>query len=286
MKKHIAILLASILLLSACSSKNTAEPNAPQVTEPGTSVNEPAETPQVPETDIPAESGENPGEEKPADVPPETPAAVGGKLDAAADWVVVTLDETLTGADEDGNSTCIIFRVPAFNVAGDDAARLNMEIASVCEERYSEITGALAEGCSPACECVDFVAFENENILSILLAVSMPDDCVFYSTWNLNKDTGLEITGPELLDCFDYTENAFAELAIQAAGAAFIDIYGDPDHDEFCREQYEKTISPDGFNAYMPLFLNDDGNLCLIAPVFSLAGADYYETIIVLESFG
>jgi len=285
MKKLIPILLVLTVLLSACGAKTTETPDVqtPAAETPTTEqpAAEPADTTAEPTT---TEPGETTDPEEPQ--PTEEPTPTVGKLDENQDWVIVVTDETMTFEDEDAGRITVSYRVPAFNLAGEDAARLNREIAELCEEYHAELLLAQSEGCSPSCESVDFYAYENEYILSVVLEMRRPDDCVYYSTWNMNKETCCEITGAELLDCFDYTESAFVELATEAADACFVATYGDPNQDEFCREQYEKTVSPDSFSAYMPLFLNDNGNLCLITPVFALAGADYYETIIPLESFG
>ena len=45
-------------------------------------------------------------------------------------------------------------------------------------------------------------------------------------------------------------------------------------------EQYAKTMSADAFSMTTPMFLNGDGKLCMVARIYAMAGASYYDYIL------
>ena len=280
MKKWMALLLSLCLLigLCACGAQKEAE-NKPLELEPP--VEEPAEPAEEPaaEPEAPAEEPEAPAEE-PAEEPEEPddgPGLNGIAGEAGGYWYE---EDAGSGAYEDGvgNHESYSYSIPAFNVDSADAAILNDEIASDCGVYVQEMLDNEEKKASLSAYSLDYEAWLNGEIASILVTAKRAEsDIVEYHTYNLNVATGARATGADLIAVLGLDEDGFTAAAQQAASDKFEALYSGMEGDEFYKKQYDKTMSADAFGLTMPMYLDGSGRLCVIARIYALAGAAYYD---------
>ena len=46
--------------------------------------------------------------------------------------------------------------------------------------------------------------------------------------------------------------------------------------DSMYQDRHDKSVDPENFKSDCQLFINDEGALCMIVKIYSMAGADYY----------
>ena len=280
MKKWMALLLSLCLLigLCACGAQKEAE-NKPLELEPP--VEEPAEPAEEPaaEPEAPAEEPEAPAEE-PAEEPEEPddgPGLNGIAGEAGGYWYE---EDAGSGAYDDGvgNHENYSYSIPAFNVDSADAAILNDEIASDCGVYVQEMLDNEEKKASLSAYSLDYEAWLNGEIASILVTAKRAEsDIVEYHTYNLNVATGARATGADLIAVLGLDEDGFTAAAQQAASDKFEALYSGMEGDAFYKEQYDKTMSADAFGLTMPMYLDGSGRLCVVARIYALAGAAYYD---------
>lgn len=283
MKKWMALLLSLCLLigLCACGAQKDAQNQPLEVEPPVEEPAEPAEPAEEPaaEPEAPAEEPEAPVEE-PAEEPEEEedgPSLNGIAGDADGYWYE---EDAGSGEYEDGvgNQESYSYSIPAFNVDSADAALLNSQIASDCDVYVQEMLDNEAQKASLSVYSLDYEAWLNGEIASILVTAKRAEsDIVEYHTYNLNVVTGAKATGADLIAALGLDEDSFTAAAQQAASDQFEALYGGMESDEFYKEQYDKTMSADAFGLTMPMYLDGSGRLCVIARIYALAGAAYYD---------
>ncbi len=280
MKKWMALLLSLCLLigLCACGAQKEAE-NKPLELEPP--VEEPAEPAEEPaaEPEAPAEEPEAPAEEPAEELeePDDGPGLNGIAGEAGGYWYE---EDAGSGAYEDGvgNHESYSYSIPAFNVDSADAAILNDEIASDCGVYVQEMLDNEEKKASLSAYSLDYEAWLNGEIASILVTAKRAEsDIVEYHTYNLNVATGARATGADLIAALGLDEDGFTAAAQQAASDKFEALYSGMEGDEFYKEQYDKTMSADAFGLTMPMYLDGSGRLCVVARIYALAGAAYYD---------
>ena len=282
MKKWIALLLGLCLLigLCACGEQKNEEMEPLDVEPPA--AEEPAAEPEAPAEESAAEPEEPAAEpeepEAPAEEEPEDDLVLNGIAgDADGYWYEVDFG---SGEYEDGvgNHESYSYSVPAFNVDSADAAALNSQIASDCDAYVQEILENETLKASLSVYSLDYEAWLNGDIASILVTAKRAEsDIVEYHTYNLNVATGAKATGADLIAALGLDEDGFIAAAQQAASDKFEALYGGMEGDEFYKEQYDKTMSADAFDLTMPMYLDGSGRLCVIARIYALAGAAYYD---------
>lgn len=270
-KRAIILLLAFALLFTLCACKkaearveDTARQEQPQSQE--------AEQAPVPEN-----KEETPSEPEQTENPPEAMEEDDGEL-----WEDAYVDEGNL-LDEFGESQPYSYRIPAFRGESEGAARLNERIAADCEEALQDLQAAKEENREPIYYQISYKAYRSGDYASILLVLdTRVNDIICYRTYNLNTETGREVTGPELLEIMGYSEESFRAAAIARVTDYFEETWGGFAEDEFYLAQYRKTVSADAYGDFLPFFLNNEGELNFVVPVYALAGADSYETVFSL----
>lgn len=121
-----------------------------------------------------------------------------------------------------------------------------------------------------------------DRVLSILMIESGPNDCAFYTPYNLDLATGQALSGAELLGLLDVDEEDLANLEQAVLGQEFTHQFGlaeDQTDPDFYNEQYARTTAPENADTER-VWLGDDGQLLFVGRVYPLAGAECYEYIL------
>lgn len=201
-------------------------------------------------------------------------------------WILsrnlVTEAYSETYTDESGT---YVWRIPKIMLSGDDIESINNEIWETL------FTGAVSQNHEGIQQGDTFIAYDvidytwavNGNILSLVVttnasAMSWTD----YYVYNVDVTTGSELSRDTLLSTYGYSLDEYYKSAEQVLGSQFWSGW-DRDNENFQNDSFvswfndalQKTISQENINQSSP-YINDKGELCIIAKVYSLAGADYY----------
>lgn len=278
MKKAIATILALTMLLglSACGKELTATPD--ETTQETTT---PAETTAATTEET---SGET-TEETTADTTDDGSGKVGPADELQDYWYEIDREQG-DYTDGAGNDTHYSYAIPAFNLDSADASSMNDEIAALCNRFIVDMKQSMEGASSLMTYSVDYEAWLNGDIATILVIVQGDAGLWQYGAFNLNVATGSRATGAELVAVVGMTEESFVEAAQNAVTAQFESIYGsEPSEDfrEIYEEQYAKTMSADAFGLHMPMYLGQDGKLYIVATVYAMAGAESYDYLLAVN---
>lgn len=270
MKKMLALFLTLCLLfcLAACEKK-AEKPSE-------------AEKEETPAEDPGEEKKEEKEEKLPEEPGKETEEPTEGENEEENLWMDAFSEEgTLTNAY--AFEVPYSYRIPAFREDSEGAKALNEAIMEDCGSALAELEAAKKAPREIQYYEISYEPFRNGDLVSFLLKFdTKSNDLVFYKTYNLNTETGMPVSGEELLRKNGYTEESFRKAAVARVTDYFEEVYGAFPEDEFYLSQFRKTVSDDAFGAFLPIFLNNEGELSFVAPVYALAGADYYETVFSL----
>lgn len=160
--------------------------------------------------------------------------------------------------------------LPRITLDCDGARQINQQL----EEKFIPISE------DPICEQLYYMYSKGaDRVLSIVMEEHWPNDCVYYTAYNLDLETGQALTGPELLALLGVDEAELRNLEQALMGREFTNMYGDMQADidpDFYDGQYERTTSPDNTETDQ-LWISGDGQLCFAGRIYSMAGAEYYE---------
>lgn len=214
-----------------------------------------------------------------------------GDIDSIEQQDLVTEAYTETYTDEFGT---YVWRIPEIMLSGDDVESINNEIWETL------FTGAIIRNHEGIQKGSTFVAYDvidyswavNGNILSLVITTSDPSTSwTDFYVYNVDITTGSEISRDTLLSTYGYSLDDYYKLAEQALGSQFWSGW-DRDNENFQNNSFvswfndalQKTISQENIDQSFP-YINSKGELCIIAKVYSLAGADYYWNNLNISNF-
>lgn len=243
MRKSIPFLLVFLLTLSACGGT---------AVRPG----QPAAAPVVQTAE-------------PAAAPTPEPVVI---YDAYANTGVY--------CDSLGNTWNYILRIPAIQAPGADATRLNQQLYSALYPSVSDALECMAGNNSLAVCEVNYDIHINGSLISIVSRVYT--DWGFDTFFAVNYDAAryAEVDRAGLLARFGLDEESFLILAAATMEAHFQQYYSNYQGDSMWQDRHDRSIQRENFTSDCQLFVDDDGKLCMIVKVYSLAGADYYYHIL------
>ncbi len=257
----VVLLLAIILIATSCGKDSHEEPVEPADPESGFIV-DPEPGPEEPEPEP------EPGEDAPAPV-------------------------SVTVSDAFYDDSCAnsygggVFAIPQINLEGSEIQRINEEIYNEFYPTVQEII----DNWDPAYGGSQNISYEwnvNHDILSLIICSHPVDwDWTDYAVYNISISEGRQLS---LRDLTDYTgEDDFYDTARKALETRYWEKFPNVNYDnaggvDFFNEQLHNTRSSSNIDLAMP-YLNEWGELCMIARVYSLAGAEYYLEELNLEHF-
>lgn len=275
MKKTFVASLALITLLSSLTGcKTTVKPHI--TIAPSESEAIPADT--EPDAALPSESAEN------TDISPDatdSTEAIPGETAAPAELPTGFVANNNVWVDiyfTDNGS----FYVPKLRDDSEDASAVNTELSDLLSRiiQDEECTGS------------DFVYFENgDNIFSLLIIVHYSSGNDHYKCVTYNKEEGIRYTNEDILAYAGVEEDSL--YAVAAAGIRQLISARTPADDiiftngelnsesslgqlvassEGAQSAYSETFAESSINTDMPMFLNEDNELCFCSGVISETG--------------
>lgn len=124
----------------------------------------------------------------------------------------------------------------------------------------------------------------NENILSVVIEIEhkyMP--MIYYKVYNVEINTGERMNNEELINVKKFTKTEFLNKLQSALENDFKETFKSEQMNEFYEENYNKTISKENYSIDNQMFLDKNGNICVIAKVYTFAGAGEAWTIVTIR---
>lgn len=166
-------------------------------------------------------------------------------------------------------------KIPIINIDTEDADDLNKEINEYVDKMGQDTN--YGEGYN-----LSYVYYENDEILSILLTINTYGSSKYYKTVNINSKTGKKVSNYDLIKTKSIDENeignAIFDIYVKDAEKnGLLDtyktqhVYGDEFTSVYdASSNLIKSKKYDDFDMY----LNSNGELCVISDVYLIAGPE------------
>lgn len=204
---------------------------------------------------------------------PEPEPATDSDLEAPTELVTDVYSLVLG----DGTS----FRIPQVNLPDGLADDFNAMIYNKFYGRLeTEVLPFIDEGGSIPMEMV-YAWGQKDELLSIVIRVGdTATPMAEFFVYTISTETGEEVDDSELYDSFGITEDEFYSQ-VETAMQDYFDANMNLENPEVDRI-YEQTLAEENVRETRP-YINDKGELCLVARIYSYADADSYLCRLTLE---
>ncbi len=299
MKRLIALLLALSLMLALISCGRAPKPAG----DDGAAVPEKEEREDADTDTVTGKPDESPETDNTPPRPDSGSASAGSSSAPAASTPTVSVPDVredqlmifthtdVSGEYDDGvgNHYSYSYRLPVIKGPDTDyVARVNASIEEIRTKYVDESLEMIKEGVSLYVFDVNYYWSMTDGLLSVLIVVEGDWDITEYYCFNITED-GREADNQEVLERADPPMSP-EELYYDAWSALYdmtdysrFDV-DDPGMLEFAAQVQEKTLSWDNLNYYMPVVLDGDGHVLFVVTVYSLAGADSYDHLLMIGS--
>lgn len=168
--------------------------------------------------------------------------------------------ETFTYTDKGGSEHETVYRIPKLTFTTDGAQSIN---AAIAEQYSADFEAAEQATAAPAYTSIDYGAYVNDDIISLLITAEDQTHHFTYSVYNYNKKTGKQLDNAGLLTYLqrDY-DQTFSDLktALQDDYTSKFQFENFPDDYYY---QMEMTVGDEAIQQ-SSLFLNENGELYAI----------------------
>lgn len=176
-----------------------------------------------------------------------------------------------------GYTAC--YEIPQINLDSDEVRQINAELYNslypVIERAASEI---FSDGFSVSSEEISYRWAVNGDILSLVVKnCGVPDfgGGTEYYVYNISISTGTRVSNEAVISSAGFSQNEFYESAKQSLKASYASGWDSSNWNDAINQQCEKTISNENIDQSYP-YINEKGQLCIIAKRYTLAGAACY----------
>lgn len=212
---------------------------------------------------------------------PETETAVQESTQLVFDdSSIVSEADYIELEDPFGGFLCY-YHIPRINLEDDKASGVNEQIMAQAEEFMQDAYLCIDQDVSITNAGFNYLWGYNKGVVSVTTAQYYGHPGLSFEVYNVSDKTGELIMDEELAQLYGYTYDQMLSLISEKSGECFDDYYTQAPKDDFYDLQYTQTIGVS--NAKLAkLFINDQGDLCCVAKIYSLAGADSYYRLINL----
>lgn len=234
------------------------------------------ETTAAPDTEATTEVTTEAPTETPTEASTEAPA---GPVDP---WSLMgeLLFEQGSYTDQFGYTDSYSFGLPCLNADTPDAIAINEDIDFVFGAGIRDAKKAMQEGNSLSLHSTGYYGEVWEDVLSLVIIAGWEWSFDDYGVFCYDVTAGRRLDTPALLEKMGYSQERFLEACKLKFHAYFEEMYQSIAQDE--RESYgyyealERAVSPEFVNLGLMAYPDANGDIVVIAPIVSLAGADFY----------
>ena len=219
--------------------------------------------------------------------PPETVTEEPTVESTAAVMQVVVRDAgtPIEGAytDRYGNNYKYKYHVPYIDAEAEYAQGCNKEIDQVFGMEVKKQQNAMLDGSTLTIASVDYMTRLRGNILTLYVTMKDFEGEQTRRVYMLNRNTGKEIPGEELLAFLGVDGDTFLALAEQTVEAAFEETYGESRWtDQLAyNSAHDRTMRAENISLEMPMYIDESDRLTILATIYDLAGAAHLEPLVV-----
>lgn len=262
MKRAICLLLAALLLgalFAGCDLQNR---------KPSSDF--------IPET-VPTEPTE----------PPETESEESTEETATAVMQVMVREliiEEGTYTDRYNNRYTYKYHVPFIDAEASYAQICNREIDQVFGAEVKKQQSAMTDGSTLTVASVDYEYRLRGNILTLYVTMQyFEEEESKLAVYMLDRTTGEEIAGEELLKFLGIDKETFLALAEATVETYFEQTYGESRRTDQLRYNtaHDRTMREELFNVEMPMYIDKDDHLTIEATIYDLAGEPHVIPLVV-----
>lgn len=178
------------------------------------------------------------------------------------------------------------YSIPYININSPEASQINKEIEEYYKPLMEQSMKNEQENLAVPAVKIKYYSYLNNNILSLLIVDVNNVDASSYKVYNLDVYIGKQITNLDIINAKNITETKLLNSLKTAYKEKFEELYGEMndtinsyDNHPY-KTQLDKTISSDNYSIETPIFLNENGKICAVAEIHSLAGAlSYYHIV-------
>ena len=234
----------------------------------------PSENTEAPETQMTLPVTEAPETEAPETEPPTEPPIP-----------QVTVSDAYVDMISYDNWVCC-YHIPKFDMDSPETESLNraiyMELYDLLEKNVYEYPE------QPFLFSMHYSWVQVENIVSLLVYAQGDWGIEIYRVYHAYADGSGVVPREELLEFLGYTQDEFYAMVqprLEEYYRSSYSGYPGSETDEYYQMQLQNTISYENVAKVMP-YISVNGELCCVATIYSLAGADSYDHLVNLEGSG
>lgn len=182
------------------------------------------------------------------------------------------------------------FAIPKINIDSVDVSTINDEIwTNLYTDVVQEEMSWWEQSEYMDAEIIKYKWAVNNNVLSLCIEITPVHWAWWdYRVYNISIRTGKELSTEEVLSSVGLTENEYYNRVTQVLRSEFFQYKEDNLEqflfDDFFNEQLENTLSDENIKRAIP-YINNKCQLCIIACVYSIAGADLYWRDINIDEY-
>ena len=287
MKKILCLLTILALLLAGCQGGGTPYGLQPSREQPSTAApesslpTEPSAPESAPETTEPLPFTE-PTETEPEAPDTEAPAPSTEAPEPVDPWSLLEERSFEQGAytDNIGNQYTYSYALPGIAGNSSGARAINAVIDNSFGDLIREAKREMEEGLSLGCPSVGYYAAVWEDILTLVVIAHWDWSFDDYGVYCYEVSTDRWLSGAELLERMGVSQEEFLESCRRQFRQTFKDQYAELPQENLADYGYYEALDRcDGdkyVNMELQFYPDETGDLVVIAPIVSLAGADYY----------
>ena len=169
---------------------------------------------------------------------------------------------------------------------GKEAEALNDSLREALEEGIRQEQSNMDQKLSLGLVQVDYRAFLNGTVLSVVARQSYDWEYTSYVAVNLDVKSGKALDRAALLKQLQVEESSFMTQAARSVESYFMrnNSYPPSEFENMgLGELLRKSSAAENFGPELTLFLQQDGLLCMAAKIYSPAGAEYYYHLITVR---
>ncbi len=283
MKRILALLLTLGLLLAGCGG--SLLPTVPTGTDvPGTETTGlPTESAVLSTTQEPAtrDSATEPARTEPAPAP-ESSQAPAPSPESADPWSLIGVSYSDQGVyyDEMGSDFTWSYELPKLEADTPGAREINEDIDAHFGQDLRDSLKSMEDRISLGIIHIGFRSEVWDNILTLIVIEDTDWSFTNYGVYCYDCDSGTRLGTRELLQRMGYSEEDFLETCRERFIQCYKDMYSHIPEDSLDQYGYydglERVDDPRYVNLELQIYPEANGDLVVIAPIVSLAGADYY----------
>lgn len=178
------------------------------------------------------------------------------------------------------------YKIPQINIDSADAEKINQKIKDKYLTQYNEAVEYRNEnnGETGIWYRIEYAYHINGDVVSIIIDSKGESEGKDRSSYNINMKTGKEVTNTELLKIKGITEEEFPSKLSNILTETLRDMYtGNIEPAEFMTAQYKRTTSLENCSIDNDMYLNVNGDLCVIVNRYNIAGGESTKIIIDID---